>query len=983
MTINEVLEALTPENARFVSGQDLFLYVPKAQTNKRYGLVKYSPTDFSIDSNGVLTLLLPKSQIEDYFTEVYGGTRNETVLADPAINLLNLDKTDKDLYTNITRLDGRINSEKSRVDSLNLEIYGASGREGTVLNDINLTTLNATDLELKNKDIELQKNIDDIIQDDQPSSALNSTYSSSKITQLIKDAKMEGLHFVGFIGSEVGKDYNGESLIKEGALWHVSNETTSPTITDEWSADTMYKCVGGEWVKTTAYTPQDFDIWKNVNIPDSQINSWWYFEGTFEVLDFTVDMNLYYTKVESDARYYTKTDADGRYYTKSVSDERFKSNFSYGNYLSETNSVLNIDTDTLPTKGSLTSFVKGQSDLDADNVESAIKLLETNVNAKFFVVDNRSRIIDKSIEPIRANDYAVDENGVYISQESTETPGKFEWVFKTKDLTTLLPRSNANRYIVKGINFTNDSSTGYLSSSLSTINLNTEEENSASFEIPVATNASDGIMPATAMRAISELDIRVTALQSGVQSYFADFGSDNPSQEALTLLYQDISGKTNPPPNLTRLIDASRNSYYEYYTSLEVHWQGPYVYRYSVASLSQIGLVGSSEQKGEIYVEPVTGVMSLNGYNDIISTFNTLYGGTDRTAINVSQVPSLPTSKITSGTLDVARLPIIPISKGGTNNDTFSAYKLVVTGNVDSTTNTPASLVDGPSFGALNTVLVGQGANQLPVFKSREDIGLELVSRKITTWGTPTDVQYPSAKLVHDSLNDVAVFNSTFSLSEANANSYQSVFDLLRVNKGVGTFYFGGNNFPSFLPPCPEDVWHETGNIDQIVVKIDTNNITKSLSMTLQGVNQNTPAYKLDAYFDGTNWRNSGWYRHRPMDLIYDMSSSDANINRGFTTGIKFDDSNEMTNVINIDTTVYDHFIVTCKSKSNFYTGICNKPYPTIVGSNLYLGNSIVANNLLVSNTYIRPIDCYEWTSSWTNHKNDDNFVVTKIIGVK
>ena len=270
---------------------------------------------------------------------------------------------------------------------MNSEIYGASGREGTVLNDINLTTLNATDLELKNKDIELQKNIDDIIQDDQPSSALNSTYSSSKITQLIKDAKMEGLHFVGFIGSEVGKDYNGESLIKEGALWHVSDETTSPTVTDEWSADTMYKCVGGEWVETTAYTPQDFDIWKNVNIPDSQINSWWYFEGTFEVLDFTVDMNLYYTKVESDARYYTKTDADSRYYTKSVSDEKFKSNFSYGNYLSETNSVLNIDTDTLPTKGSLTSFVKGQSDLDVDNVESAIKLLETNVNAKFFVVD--------------------------------------------------------------------------------------------------------------------------------------------------------------------------------------------------------------------------------------------------------------------------------------------------------------------------------------------------------------------------------------------------------------------------------------------------------------------------------------------------------------------------------------------------------------------------------------------------------------------
>ena len=78
-----------------------------------------------------------------------------------------------------------------------------------------------------------------------------------------------------------------------------------------------------------------------------------------------------------------------------------------------------------------------------------------------------------------------------------------------------------------------------------------------------------------------------------------------------------------------------------------------------------------------------------------------------------------------------------------------------------------------------------------------------------------------------------------------------------------------------------------TGNIDQIVVKIDTNNFTKSLSMTLQGINQNTPAYKLDAYFDGTNWRNSGWYKPMAVELIYDMSSSDSNINWGKSTGIK------------------------------------------------------------------------------------------------
>lgn len=155
--------------------------------------------------------------------------------------------------------------------------------------------------------------------------------------------------------------------------------------------------------------------------------------------------------------------------------------------------------------------------------------------------------------------------------------------------------------------------------------------------------------------------------------------------------------------------------------------------------------------------------------------------------------------------------------------------------------------------------------------------------------GQVTDWEYPHGPISHNKeLDDVAVSNSTFSLSEANANSYQSVYDLLRVNKGVGNFYFAGPDFPSFLPPCPEDVWHGAGNIDQIVVKIDTNNFTKSLSMTLQGINQNSQAYKLDAYFDGTNWRNSGWYKPRAIELIYDMSSSDANINKGKTSGVQF-----------------------------------------------------------------------------------------------
>ena len=87
----------------------------------------------------------------------------------------------------------------------------------------------------------------------------------------------------------------------------------------------------------------------------------------------------------------------------------------------------------------------------------------------------------------------------------------------------------------------------------------------------------------------------------------------------LDLLYKEASNSTEDPPNLSRLIDASRNIYYEYYTLLDVKWQGPYIYRYSIANMDQAGLVMSSDEKGKIYVEPVNGVMSLNGYNDIIN----------------------------------------------------------------------------------------------------------------------------------------------------------------------------------------------------------------------------------------------------------------------------------------------------------------------------------------------------------------------------
>ena len=248
--------------------------------------------------------------------------------------------------------------------------------------------------------------------------------------------------------------------------------------------------------------------------------------------------------------------------------------------------------------------------------------------------------------------------------------------------------------------------------------------------------------------------------------------------------------------------------------------------------------------------------------------------------------------------------------------------------------------------------------------------------------GQVTDWEYPHGPISHNKeLDDVAVSNNAFDLSVANANSYQSVFDLLRVNKGVGNFYFAGNNFPSFLPPCPDDVWHGTGNIDQIVVKIDTNHFTKSLSMTLQGINQNTPAYKLDAYFDGTNWRNSGWYKPIAIELIYDIDTKNTIGETAYTSGIKFGAS------ININVSGY--------SKINVYSRVYNTYNITevVIDKTGWTGNSfmIFGEASAIKNVgiliyhegqNITPAECFNF-SDGTGLNNNDNAYVYRIEGLK
>lgn len=149
-----------------------------------------------------------------------------------------------------------------------------------------------------------------------------------------------------------------------------------------------------------------------------------------------------------------------------------------------------------------------------------------------------------------------------------------------------------------------------------------------------------------------------------------------------------------------------------------------------------------------------------------------------------------------------------------------------------------------------------------------------------------TDYQPYNGEFIQEKeFHETAIVRYGISLSDI-ANSYQSTWDELIKGNGFGNFYTSGDTFPSFLPACPDDIWHKAGNVVEIGVKIKSNNFTSSMEFVLQGVNQNNPAYKLDAYFDGTNWRNSGWYKPRAIELIYDKDTKNTIDGKPYTGGL-------------------------------------------------------------------------------------------------
>ena len=218
--------------------------------------------------------------------------------------------------------------------------------------------------------------------------------------------------------------------------------------------------------------------------------------------------------------------------------------------------------------------------------------------------------------------------------------------------------------------------------------------------------------------------------------------------------------------------------------------------------------------------------------------------------------------------------------------------------------------IDPTNFTAGQVITLMQSTDSIIVSLSDDNSKVEY---KLSN-GTITTLNFAESErqknetdgaIVHEKkLQKTSILEYGISLADI-ANSYQSTWDELIKGNGFGNFYTSGSGFPSFLPACPDDIWHEAGNIIEINVRITSNSYTKSMEFVLQGVNQNNPAYKLDAYSDGTNWRNSGWYKPGDVDLIYDRNTKNTIGGTEYASGIT------SGAVINHDFSKYKKLILT------------------------------------------------------------------------
>lgn len=184
------------------------------------------------------------------------------------------------------------------------------------------------------------------------------------------------------------------------------------------------------------------------------------------------------------------------------------------------------------------------------------------------------------------------------------------------DIDSKLPKIDANKHFVTGVSVTSTEAT--VSVNQTTYNMYSKTGANSAAVFPIASNLQAGAMPASAFNQLNENTSRIAALEGRVSFFLADFSSisGDPTQEELLALFKEASGQEKPFDGATLVREDNTSVKYRYYENNNT-WQLDSTGGVGIASLTSLGVVSGSNEKGKIFVE-ADGSMSLNDYDAII-----------------------------------------------------------------------------------------------------------------------------------------------------------------------------------------------------------------------------------------------------------------------------------------------------------------------------------------------------------------------------
>ena len=192
------------------------------------------------------------------------------------------------------------------VEKQQYTLYAPTAR---TVNEKGMTTYDPTDFIINNGQLkmrysakvlndaltEIQQWKDSLIKDDVDigsPAASEHVWSAQHTSDMIEEAKLSGIHFVGYISTTM-IDPVTSLFLKEGDWLHISSVVGQPEV-GPWPASTMFTFTNGAWVIWTQdYIPVNFQTWENTNITQPQPSGFYWFGDHWQALDFYFDASMY------------------------------------------------------------------------------------------------------------------------------------------------------------------------------------------------------------------------------------------------------------------------------------------------------------------------------------------------------------------------------------------------------------------------------------------------------------------------------------------------------------------------------------------------------------------------------------------------------------------------------------------------------------------------------------------------------------------